>query len=672
MIYQNPQLLYALLAIAIPILIHLFNFRKHKIIYFSSIRFLKEIKEENKKKSELKNILILLSRILAISFLVIAFAKPYTPADTTKMSNNIFLYIDNSQSMDIDFGKGNLLNSAKNKAIEISQVYPSENNFYLITNDFESKHTSSYTADVIKSQIEKTESSSKQRRITDIVSRMNSITSSNSHLYFISDFQENTIAFNGLKGHEINNKISLIPIANSNTSNISIDSLFTSGPIFTSDNEIEIHVIIRNTSNEDIKDEVLFLYLDGKQKSQQYISLLAKETKEILFKFLTTNNRFINGEIRTHDSPITFDNNLFFTLTKAEKINITTLNKENENTAFKALFGNDTALFNFTSLNLENINHNTLSKQDFIILNEVTQLSSGLLNTLLSFTNNGGSLLVVPPADLVNFNDYNILLNSLGINTIARKRESELKINQFRTKHPVYKNVFTETLDKVNYPMSNQAYFLNKKKICSQIIGFADKQDFLSAYTSKQGSIYQFSSPLNNSYNNFTKHALFVPTLINMATSSILVNTPYYIIGSDEEISSKYINTSTDITHIKGVNIDIIPTFTNKHGKQLLNTHNQITKNGIYSILTNDQLVDKVAFNYNTSESIMSSLTTNQLEDFISTNNIKNTTVMSTENTALKTIIKEQEIGKEYWKIAIILSLLFFALEILLIKLIKL
>ena len=87
--YQNPQLLYFLFAIAIPILIHLFNFRKHKTIYFSSIRFLKEIKEDNRKKSNLKNILILISRILAISFLVLAFTKPYIPSTTQQKTKNI-------------------------------------------------------------------------------------------------------------------------------------------------------------------------------------------------------------------------------------------------------------------------------------------------------------------------------------------------------------------------------------------------------------------------------------------------------------------------------------------------------------------------------------------------------------------------------------------------------
>ena len=672
MIYQNPLLLYALFAIAIPILIHLFNFRKYKKIYFSSIRFLKEIKEENKKKSDLRNILVLLSRILAICFLVLAFAKPYIPSNTAKNYKDIFLYIDNSQSMNIDFGEGNLLNNAKNKAIEIIEAYPSEKNFYLLTNDFESKHISSYNIDLIKLQVEKVESSPKSRSISSVISRIKSISSSNSYLYFISDFQEKTIKIEDLKELDISNNISLVPIENKNPKNICIDSLYTLRPILQSDNLVEIHVIISNKSNEEIIDDVLFLYLDDKQKSQQYINLLANETKEVVFNFLNTGNTFINGEIRTQDNHITFDNNLFFSLTKSKKINVTVINNKNENKAFNALFGNDTATFNFVSLKLQNINHNALIKQDFIIINELEELSSGLLNTLLSFTNNGGSLLVVPKNDLVNFKDYNFLLKSLGINTISSKIENELKINQFSTNHSIYKNVFSETLKKVNYPISKKNYCLNKQKISTQIIGLANKQDFLSEYSIDKGTIYQFSSPLNISYNNFTNHALFVPTLINMASSAILINTPYYIIGSDKEISTKFINNSTGITHIKGQNIDIIPTVTNKNGMQLLNYHNQINKNGIYSLITNNQIVDKIAFNYNTSESILGTLTTDEILDYINSNNIKNVNVITTENLNLKKIIKEQEIGKEYWKIAILLSLLFFALEILLLKMIKL
>ena len=671
MIYQNPHLLYALSAIAIPIIIHLFNLRKHQTIYFSSTRFLKEIKNKNRKKSQLKNILILLCRILAITFLVIAFARPYIPAKNTNTKKHIFLYVDNSQSMDIDFGKGNLLNKAKNKALEIIEAYPLNQHFYIVTNDFLSAHSSSYKNESIKIEIEKINSTPKIRNINTIISRVNSIQANNTHIYFISDFQENTLEIANLKSPTKNNHVSLIPIENNQTTNISLDTLFFVKPIFKENSETELTTMITNTGDKDIKDEVIFLYLNDKQKSQKNISLRAGEQKSVKFKFLTNEDTLITGVIKTYDTPTTFDNNLFFTLSQAEKINITTINENHQNNAFKALFGEDPDLFNLTSLKKETINHNNLSQQDVIILNEIQELSSGLLNTLISFTNNGGTLIITPPVQLQNFNSYNILLEALKINTIKNKIKNKIKINKFNTKNPIYQNVFSKEPEKINYPASNIAYYLNNTKSSNQIIGFANKKNFLSEYRFGKGKIYQFSSPLSDQYNNFTKHALFVPTLINIANSSILASNPYYIIGSNKYISTKHTSKSTDIIHIKGKETDIIPIIKNKNGKQLLDTYNQISKNGIYSITTNNQVVEKIAFNYKNSEGATKSLNNTQLLNYISNNNIQNTSIIKSINGNLKQKIQEKEIGKEYWKIFIILSLVFFAFEILLIKLIK-
>ena len=200
-----------------------------------------------------------MSRVLAISFLVIAFSKPYIPSKNTKNTNNIFLYIDNSNSMDVNFGSGKILNIAKNKAIQIVDAYPDNKNFYLLTNNFFSKHTSSYTKNEIKSEIEKIEPSARQRSISDIISRKNNITPNNSHLYFISDLQQNTLKLNELNNQNTNNYISLIKIPNKNTKNISIDSLSTSHTILTSEKRLQVDVKISNTSDIDIENEIDFL-----------------------------------------------------------------------------------------------------------------------------------------------------------------------------------------------------------------------------------------------------------------------------------------------------------------------------------------------------------------------------------------------------------------------------
>jgi len=75
--FLYPSFLWALLAIAIPIIIHLFYFRRFRTVYFTNVRFLKEVKEQTSNRQKIRNLLVLLSRILALAFLVFAFAQPY-------------------------------------------------------------------------------------------------------------------------------------------------------------------------------------------------------------------------------------------------------------------------------------------------------------------------------------------------------------------------------------------------------------------------------------------------------------------------------------------------------------------------------------------------------------------------------------------------------------------
>ena len=75
--FLYPNFLWAISLIAIPIAIHLFNFRKYKKVYFSDISLLKNVNTQTKKQSKLKHILVLISRILALTCLVFAFSYPY-------------------------------------------------------------------------------------------------------------------------------------------------------------------------------------------------------------------------------------------------------------------------------------------------------------------------------------------------------------------------------------------------------------------------------------------------------------------------------------------------------------------------------------------------------------------------------------------------------------------
>ena len=139
--FANPSVLWALFLLIIPIIIHLFKFRRYKQVQFPSIRFLQKIDQDQKAKRRLKDILILISRLAALSALIFAFSIPFL-GETKKVSkgNVVSIYIDNSFSMENESNQGKLLDLAKKKAEELALTFQPSDQFQLLTNDMETRH----------------------------------------------------------------------------------------------------------------------------------------------------------------------------------------------------------------------------------------------------------------------------------------------------------------------------------------------------------------------------------------------------------------------------------------------------------------------------------------------------------------------------------------------------
>ncbi|HRP59395.1 MAG TPA: BatA domain-containing protein, partial [Vicingus sp.] len=198
--FAYPEFLFALFAIAIPIIIHLFNFRKFKKIYFSNVRFLREVKKESQSKSKLKHLLILASRILAITFLVFAFAQPFVPSANlgTNVNNMVGIYIDNSFSMESVGENGSLLSEAKTKAIELVKSYAKTDQFVVCDNKFATGSQRLLTADEAITKIEELEITSETRLLSTVFSRITESLNSTSNdktsktIVVLSDLQQST------------------------------------------------------------------------------------------------------------------------------------------------------------------------------------------------------------------------------------------------------------------------------------------------------------------------------------------------------------------------------------------------------------------------------------------------------------------------------------------------
>ena len=673
--YQNPQLLLALFAIAIPIIIHLFNLRKYKTVRFSSIRFLKEIKQAKRSRSRLKNLLILLSRILVITFLVLAFAKPYIPTkqEQTDIAKNIFFYIDNSFSMESISENGMLLDIAKNKAEEIANQYDTESNFYLITNEFSAKHSRSFTKAEISSRFQQLTTTTHYKSLAEVISRQQSLNkqNENAQMYVLTDLQKSTFAIENVNQNDSNLSILIIPLNKTAESNLYMDSCWMSSPIIQKGKAIEIIARVVNKSDVTLTNLPAFLHVNGMQKAISNFSVPPGEKQNITFKFTPLSSGFKQCKISLQDYPISFDDNFYFSFEILDKIKVLNIYEQSPNFSLQSLFQKDDAI-DYKSVYIRQINYEEIKNQQLLILDGLTTVSSGLVQSIASFVKDGGSLAIFPSND-INFDSYKILSSELNLDEYLRKDTVKQKVNKISYPHKVFEEVFEKEEKKINLPMVSSHYKISDKNNTNKqsILTLEMGDDFISHYTYFSGDIYLFTSSLNDAGSNLGKHALFVPLLYNIALMSYKTTQLYYGIEKMQYFNAPTSENKETIYHLKSKNYDIIPAEKFVAGKRKLYLQEKLKEAGNYLLTTGGKTIATLSFNYGDKESDPNIYSSKEVEEILQKNNIKNIKINSSTNQNISNIVQEIQLGKSYWKLCIILALLFLLMEIMLIKFLK-
>ena len=672
--YQNPQLLYALFAIAIPIIIHLFNLRKYKTVRFSNVRFLKNIKKAKHSRSKLKNILILLSRILAIACLVFAFSKPYLPLKTTqnKIPKDIFFYIDNSFSMESVSEDGMLLDIAKTKAEEIANQHNKESNFFLITNDFSTKHNRSFSGIEFSKILQNIKSSTNHRSFSSIYNRLQSLTNEDAQLYLLTDMQKSTFNIDDVNFLDSNINVLIIPLGSVINNNLYIDSCWTNSPIIKQGKPINILARLSNKSNVELKNIPAFLYVNNQQKAISNFSILPNESIEISFNFTPLTSGFKACKISLQDYPISFDDDFYFSFQILDKIKVLSIYETQPTFAIKALYENDDS-FSFESVNSGKINYQEIKNHQLLILDGISNISSGLLQTIETFVKQGGSIAIFPNIE-INYTDYEQLSSLLKIDKYKSIDTIQQDVNQIVYNHKIFDGVFENQEEKLNLPIVRQHYKMSKKYNTNKqlILSLEMGDDFINNYSYEMGNVYLFSSPLNIESSNFSNHALFVPIMYNVALMSAKTSSLFYRIGEQQYFDPPATVNSGHTYHLQSENFDIIPTERFTGGKRKLYLHNQLKKAGNYELTSQGEIKDIIAFNYKKKESDPALHSINEVEEILAKRDIKNININKKINQKTVNIMQELSLGKSYWKLFIILSLLFLLIEISLIKFLKL
>jgi len=683
MTFVSPLFLWALAAIAVPVIIHLFNFRKYKKVYFTNVKFLKELQQESKSKSRLKEILILAARCLAIACLVFAFSQPILPDKNNPVKNTganaISLYIDNSFSMENVNKQGPLLELAKTHAKEVVKVFGNADKFQIITNDFEGRHQRFNTKEDALNLLDEIKVSSSVRNLDDVVRRqtdfLNNSGLANKKIYVFSDAQRSTFNLRTLSPDTLV-KTTLIPLTANLVNNVYIDSCWFETPLQQVGFIQKLHAKIVNNGSNTIDVSSAKLFLNKQQIAIASFSLEANSSVEIKFTFECKQAGLNYGNIKIEDYPITFDDELFFAFSSKVNVSVALINgrEQNMTNSFSSLFNND-SLFKFNAFSEQTIDYNAFKTSDVLILNQLAELSSGLVSELTKFTGKGGAVVIIP-SQKSNITSYNPALASLKLPLLVSLDSAALKADKIDLTSGFYDGVFEKTEDRLNLPLVNKHYSLSKtsRSDFEPLLSLQNGDALLGRGRLNNAVLYLFSAPLNDNCTNFNKHALFVPTFYQVCFRCLRSTPLSYQVSSNVVINLKNEGgLSEQPPHIKKTDstLDMIPELRTINNSLFLYTQRQITTPGFYQVDHLNTVLLPLAFNYSRKESNLAYYTNDELAKIISDKGWASVALLSDAQSDLSKQILQGAEGKTLWKLFIILALLFLTIEVALLRLLK-
>lgn len=542
MSFLYPSFLFGLLAVAIPIAIHLFNFRRTRKVYFTNVAFLKEVKTSTNSFRRLKQLLVLAMRVLFITFLVLAFAQPFLGGQRQSIGSqgNTGIYLDNSLSMQNEAGKRRYLDMATDEAEALLGALPKTPSVQLLTNDFESRDQYLATPDKLRDRLTEVGFSPTARSLESIYKRQNNLISRNSQaaqnqLIWLSDFQKSTVGDLSKLKLDTNSRIFLVPIQTEETANIYADSVWLATPFVKEMQTNTLSIRLVNTGQEAVKNLPVKLFLDEKQVSSASVSLEPNSPTVANFDFTVKERGLKKGRISFEDFPVTFDNEFYFTINASPVINIVHLFGSQSGDYIKNLFSSET-IFNVRSLNAQNTDPTLLNTADLVVLDGVDRLDGSLNASVRAFVKRGGSL-VIFPSEAESFGSLPTQLGAPGLQKTAAKitrlPDGQVSPETAKpadsvgetleppdTKNPFFEAIFENSTrkDRIAMPVARPLWTWAARG--SPLLRFRNGNPFLSRFEAGRGRIYLCASPLKDEYTNFQKHALFVPVMYRIAALS--------------------------------------------------------------------------------------------------------------------------------------------------------
>lgn len=669
--FLYPGFLWALLAVAIPVIIHLFHFRRFKRVWFTNVRFLREVKEETSARQRLRNLLVLAMRVLAVVALVLAFAQPIIPLGKKLLKGQkaVSIFLDNSFSMSAMSSEVPLVELARRKAREIISAYAVDDQFQILTHDFEGRHQRLVSREEALTLLDEIELTPVVHTLDQVLLRQQQVLerapTPNRISWVLSDFQASIVP-DELQPPDTAVQYELVPLQSIQEQNVAIDSAWFESPVQMLDQTNLLFVRLHNYGNEAAENVRLSLRYRGEQKPVGTLAIPARGIVTDTIPITIRETGWHEAVLEITDFPVQFDDQYFVSFYVEEQVDVLVVTDGQPNPYLMAAL-EGLPYFETTVRPSGNLDYSRFPDYELIVLQEVRQISSGLAFALSEYVKNGGNLLMFPSpsADLTSWNAF---LKQVRGGRLNAWEEGQWTCSYINTDEFVFRDVYENRSAPLKLPSVSGRFALQRGPNEESLLRFRDGAPCLVKYTYDAGRTYLYAAPLDEQYGNLVRQAeVFVPLLYKAAISSGAQERLAWTIGRDEYVEFPNTIKDDDLAwKIRGQDLEFIPEQRIVGARLIIGVRDYLKQAGIYELVDEEgTLIAKLAFNYDRKESDLTLTKTETLKSRFGT---WATIVDAWSRADFGAIAGAEAQGIRLWKWFVLLALLALLVETLLLR----
>ena len=658
--FLYPNMLWGLFALLIPILIHLFNFRRHKLVYFSNTAVLRSIQQENAKTRKLKYWITLLLRCLFIAALVLAFAFPYHPEKqiTTDAADNLIgIYIDNSMSMKGQSARTTMLEDVRQSARDLVHKLSPSSRYLLMTNSFEIQNEYPMNQEEMLDQLDRMNSDGAPVAMGEVLDRFEMLRKqygfASSTLFVYSDFQKNTFDLSAAQA-DSTMQVVVVPMLPEFKSNIYIDSVWLASPIVQAGLTNDLMVRVVNQGDKEVKGLPVNFTMNGNMAASTTVDLEKNGEAEIEMQFVVDGNGEQKCSVSLMDHPITFDDAYDFVLSVKPSLSVMELGAEASNCV---LVFEDDEQFRYTLMEPSRFDLGAIAKAQLLIVGETATLNETLQQSLLDAVAEGASLMVFPSVNDPKSNAY--LYERLGLRLMEIDTNTTA-VEDLALQHAFFSDMILDLPQHPDLPNVKRHIRLKSNGVPTSLLTLKNGDPLLLSEQVGKGQVFVMATALDAKWSDVADNALFVPMLVKMAFFGGKMDRVSYTIGMDKMLVLSDMNLEGDHQFLfanEDRSFELMPASEVRNGKVYLYLNDNLPNAGFYDLLVNDTVNRVTAWNESRIESKMNFADRDEIEPAFKKSGFDVAAILDTSDFATADLVEAMAHQSSLWKVFALIAL---------------